>query len=159
MRTAARPLLSIALVASALAATGCEPVMEVYMSPGEELGVDKFGRFDEIHTIIFLRGGDQNTRIRFRVGSAVVPQPFESRPYNIDRTIYPRPTADQLGAELTLDIQHIGPPIPEPVAGLATTDPATAGPWAPGPYDVRVVLEDAESGEEIQVEDVDFVIE
>lgn len=157
-RTAARSLLSIALAAAALAATGCEPIMEVYLSPGDSLGVDNFGPFDELHTIIFLRGGDQNTRIRFQFG----PRPSNSeittgtsRPFSVDRYVFPRPSADQLGAEVTLDVNLVGPPVP----GAFVDEPTTAGPWDLGEYEIRVTMDNAETGEEIQVEDIDFAIQ
>lgn len=157
-RTAARSLLPIALVASALATTGCDPVMEVYLSPGEDLGVSNFGVFDELHAVIFLRGGDQDTRIRFRFGPRGTNgdiAPGTSRPYSVDRFVFPRPSADQLGAEVTLDVQLVGPP----VMGAQSTEPTEAGPWDPGDYEIQVVMDNAATGEEIQVEDIDFAIQ
>ncbi|EYF02955.1 hypothetical protein [Chondromyces apiculatus] len=150
-----RSFLSFALMAPALAVTGCEPIMEVYMSTDGSIGVSSFTRFDEIHCIIYLRGGDTNSRLNFKLsGGAAPPGENEVKLIILERNIFPRPSTAQLGDTVTVDVQLLGPALDPTKPSV----PSTGGPWVPDNYSITVILDDASTGQVIQEETVDFSI-
>lgn len=149
VRSCARALSPLALLAFLPALTGCEASMEAYMGSEAGLGTTEFNPLgQQIHCVVFLKGGDESTRLQFFLTvppSGAVPPPT----LNLAE-VFPRPTSNELGDPIELDVF------------LLTTDPADPtkvqadGPWPSGRYTMKVVLDDVETDTLIQEEELPF---